>query len=101
MPDEPKPAPSNDAAISHAGPAIYANRVMIEIGPVVRLTFMEMPTPPDTQNQFRVAVALPHATAIELANLLKGMLADVEKQLEAFKAEAEKAAATADKKDGQ
>lgn len=74
-----------DLRAARGGPAIYANRVVVNLEAVVRVAFMEQ-SPEGTF--FRTAVALPHQTAIETANLLKHLLAAIEADLERFKAEA-------------
>lgn len=103
MADE-KPLPATaavteeDLRVSRAGPAIYSNRVIVNLEAVVRLSFLEQTK---EGSQFRTAVALPHQTAIEMANMLKRVLAEVEADLERFRTEAEAAeAAEAAKKNG-
>ncbi|KAB2875288.1 MAG: hypothetical protein F9K38_14815 [Pseudorhodoplanes sp.] len=76
-----------DLAIAFEGPAVYSNRVLVNVGPVVRLSFVETFGKEKT-NVYRAAVALPHETAIQLANILKARLAEIERDLEEFKAEA-------------
>jgi hypothetical protein len=75
-----------DSQIARSGPAIYSNRVIVTNEAVVRITFVEQYK---ETAFFRTAVALPHQTAIELANVLKTMLAEIEADLERFKAEEE------------
>jgi hypothetical protein len=60
---------------------------MVVMGPMVKIVFMEQggqggPTEPVF---FRSAVTMSHQDAIQLKNLLTGMLADLEKQFEAFR----------------
>jgi hypothetical protein len=76
----------NDLTVARSGPAIYTNRAIINIEHVVRLAFVEQTADGPI---FRVAVAMPHEVAISLANALKRSLAEVEKEIEAAKQEAE------------
>ncbi len=80
-----------ELALANSGPAVYANRVLIQTAPVVRITFVEQGVG-KVGSSFRVAVAMPHQTAIEMANLLKALLADIEADLEKIRAEAEEQA---------
>jgi hypothetical protein len=93
--------PPEDFTSAFQVSSIYANRVVVTMGPVVRITFGETYNTPDgkLQNRFHTSVALPHQSAIELANILKGMLAEIEKDFEQFKAEQASKAAEA-KTDG-
>lgn len=88
MADTPSPPPEDFTAAFQLS-AVYANRVSVSLGPVVRLTFGETYPAPDgkIQTRFHTAIALPHQSAIELANILKSLLAEVEKDFERFKAE--------------
>lgn len=69
------PLTQEQVAAALKGPAVYATQVTIQSGIVTRITFME-------ETEFRFAVVLPPATAIELANLLKTLLADVEASMQ-------------------
>ncbi len=88
MADMPAPPPE-DFSPTFQISAVYANRVIVTLGPVVRITFGETYASADgkTQNRYHTSVALPHQSAIELANILKGMLAEIERDFEQFKAE--------------
>jgi hypothetical protein len=87
-----------DVDVSLEGPAIYANRVIVNVRPVVRLSFIEQ-TAADKPPTFRAAVAIPHQTAFELAAILKTVLKDIEVQFKAAQQAQEKAAsATAQSK---
>jgi hypothetical protein len=59
--------------VSQESPGVYSNRVIVSVGPVVRISFMEQFTP-DDPGRSRVAVAIPHQTAVELMSLLKELL---------------------------
>jgi hypothetical protein len=48
-----------DLEVANQGPAIYANRVIVNLGPVVRLSFVEQ-VAEDKPPIGRVSVALPH-----------------------------------------
>ena len=72
------------------------NRFFVNVGPVVRITFAEQ-AGPDTQPIFRAAVALGHSDAIVLADLLKQLLADIEKQLTEMQQKAEAKANASEK----
>lgn len=69
----------------YEGPAVYANRCFVSMGPVVRLTFMEQqqtgPEGPFGPLHFRAAVVLDLAQAVALSNVLKNILGDVERQI--------------------
>src|SRR5205807_2240007 len=93
--------PKEDFSPTFRIPAKFATRVAVTTGAVVRITFGEIFTHPDGKSitEYHTAVALPHQTAIELKNLLQGLLAEVEKEFQDFQAEQEKAAQEA-KKDG-
>jgi hypothetical protein len=97
MPKEAEPATSTvieevDSLESlYDGPAVYANRCYVSVGPVVRLTFMEQqPTPSglDGRLHFRTAVTLDIAQAVALSNIMKTVLAEVEKQIKEAEATA-------------
>jgi hypothetical protein len=82
---EIKPITDEEFAAINEGPAPYANRFFISVGPMVRLTFGEQDNK-GKNLRFRSAVALSHQQAIELKDLLAALLADIEKQIEAAKA---------------
>src|SRR5438552_8148585 len=86
MADNRKVAPDELMATFQI-PAVMVNRAIVTLGPMVRITFGEQ-TGDIKNTSFRVAVALPHMTAIELYRLLRDLLADIEKEIEAAKAEA-------------
>jgi len=75
-----------DLTAARSGPAVYATRAIVTNEAVVRISFVEQGG--DGTTHFRTAVALPHQTAIELANVLKKLLKEIEADLERFKAEA-------------
>ena len=87
-----------DLEIAMQGPALYANRVIVNLGPVVRLSFVEQAS--ETSATFRAAVVLPHLTAIELAAILKGMLSEIETQLKAAEGQHQTTVATSVRLDG-
>jgi hypothetical protein len=87
MATEIKPISDEEFAIINEGPAPYANRFFISVGPVVRLTFGEQDNK-GKNLKFRSAVALPHQQAIELKDILGQLLADIERQLNEAKAAA-------------
>ena len=70
---------------ANSGAAPFANRLFVALGPVVRITFAEQ-WGSETEPTFRTAVAMGHQDAIQLKNILVGLLAGVEKQLAAAQA---------------
>jgi hypothetical protein len=83
-PDAPVPPPGvsrKDADVANSGAAVWANKFLAVLGPVVKLVFLEQGGP-DEPVFFRAAVVMAHQDAIALKNLLTGMLADIEKQLQ-------------------
>jgi hypothetical protein len=62
-----------------AGPAPIANKVIVSMGPAVRISFLEID--PTGKTYYRTAAALHPFDAIELKNLLIKMLADVEREV--------------------
>lgn len=79
---QPGAVPRAEADIGNSGPAVYSNKFMTVLGPVVKIIFMEQGGPTEPLF-FRSAVVLNHQDAIALKNLLTTMLADVERQIEA------------------
>jgi hypothetical protein len=69
-----------ELAAAFSGSAVYSNRFFVTLGPVVRIAFTEQRSPEDVP-LYRAAVALAHEDAISLANVLKTLLADIEKQI--------------------
>lgn len=66
------------------GPAVYANRCFVSLGPVVRLTFMEQQQAgniPVGPLHFRTAVTLDLAQAVALSKVMNSLLSEVEKQI--------------------
>jgi hypothetical protein len=93
MPTEITPA---EFASAQEVTAVYSNRVLVNVGgPLVRLSFMELS---ESTAHCRAAIAVPYQTAIELAEVLKRLLKDVEAQILAEMAEATKAAAATEAK---
>lgn len=95
MADLPPPIPSmpilsvstRDQELAHEVAAIFANKFIVNVGPAgVRIAFGEQFSP-DQEPRFRTAIALAMQDAIQLANLLKAMLAEPEKALQKFLAE--------------
>ncbi len=76
-----------DAEAANSIPAIYCNRFYVTVSNVVRIAFAERSLP-DKQPVFRTAIALGHYDAIELAKLLRGLLSEIEAQIEAAKSQA-------------
>ena len=74
-----------DANIANSGPAVWANKFMIMLGPMVKIAFMEQGGPEEPLF-FRSAIAMSHQDAIALKNLLAGILVNVEKQIQAEQA---------------
>jgi hypothetical protein len=70
------------ANVANSGPAPWANKFVITIGPMVRIAFLEQGGPEEPE-YFRGAVAMAHQDAIALKNLLTALLVEVEKQIEA------------------
>lgn len=66
--------------VSNSGPALLANRVVVSVGHVVRISFLEQHQP-DRPAAFRTAVAMSHGDAIALKDLLTALLADAEMAL--------------------
>jgi hypothetical protein len=99
---EEKPKQTEDFGPTFRIPAKFATRVVITTGPAVRITFGEIFSKLDGSagTEFHTAVVLPHQTAIELKNLLQGMLTEIEKDFLEFQAEQEAKAAQEAKKDG-
>lgn len=85
MATNPKPIEAKEAQVPFQGLAILANRFYVTVGPTVRIAFAEQGGP-DMEPKFRTAVAMAHSDAIELADVLKALLADIEKQLAAAQA---------------
>lgn len=73
---------------SQADAAPYVNRFFITVGPVVRIAFAEQ-WGPSGRLIPRTAVALAHADAIALKNVLGALLGGIEKDLERFQAESQ------------
>ncbi len=85
-PDAPPAGVSRkDADVANSGPAVWANKFLAVLGPMVKLVFMEQGGPEEPVF-FRAAVVMSHQDAIALKNMLTGMLAEVEKQLQAVQA---------------
>ncbi len=74
--------PRSDADVANSGAAPWTNRVIVTMGPMVRIAFLEQGAP-DEPMYFRAAASMSHQDAIALKNLLTGLLADVEKQIDA------------------
>lgn len=76
-----QPVSEAEFDVSYSGPAYAANRFFVFLQPGgVRITFAEQPKP-DKSSLFRAAVMLSHQDAINLANILKTMLAPIEAQI--------------------
>lgn len=76
----PPMAPPEELAVVFSGPAIFANKSYVSIGPGgVRLTFCEMnnsPTP-----GFRGAFQMSFQDALTLKDLMQSMLKPIEDQI--------------------
>jgi len=75
--------PRDEANVANSGPAVFANKFMVVLGPMVKIMFMEQGGA-DEPLFFRSAVAMSHQDAIALKTLLSRILADLEKQYEAM-----------------
>jgi hypothetical protein len=60
---------TNIAHIANTGAAVWANKFVVSIGPIVRIAFLEQGGP-DEPEFFRSAIAMSHQDAIALKNLL-------------------------------
>jgi hypothetical protein len=74
--------PRAEADVANSGPAVWTNKFMVVLGPIIKIMFMEQGGPEEPLF-FRSAVAMSHQDAIALKTLLTRMLADLEKQYEA------------------
>ena len=81
--------PRSEADVANSGPAPWVNKFFVVLGPMVKIVFMEQGGPEEPLF-FRSGVTMSHQDAIALKNLLTGMLADVEKQFQAFQQQGEK-----------
>jgi hypothetical protein len=87
-------ASPEEVSVAFKGPAILTNKFYVTVGPSVRIAFCEQ-NGPNHVPQFRNAVSLAHQDAIELADLLKRLLKDIEQQINEAKAQAATAAGVA------
>jgi hypothetical protein len=71
-----------DADVANSGPAVWANKFIVVVGPMVKLVFLEQGGQEEPLF-FRSAVVMSHQDAIALKTLLNRTLADVERQIEA------------------
>lgn len=76
----------SEADVANSGPAPWTNKFIVSLGAAVRVAFLEQGSPNEPLF-FRSAVTMSHQDAIALKTLLNRMLADVEKQIEAAKAD--------------
>lgn len=81
MDSKVQPISAKEAEIMMDGPALFCNRVLVSVGPTVRITFVEQEQGTAKNPKFRSAVAMPHQDAIALYHVLAELLKPFEDQL--------------------
>ena len=84
--DKPPGVPRAEADIGNSGPAVWSNKFMVVLGQVVKIIFLEQGGPSEPLF-FRTAAVMSVQDAIALKNLLAGMLAEPEKQIQELQAQ--------------
>jgi len=71
------PVSEHDLNVAYEGGALYANRFLVSMGPMVRIAFAEQ-NAPNEKLFFRGAIALTPQDAISLAHLLAELVKPLE-----------------------
>jgi hypothetical protein len=81
------PAPQGvsrtDADVANSQPAVWSNKFFVSMGSVLKIAFLEQGGPTEPVF-FRTAAVMSVQDAIALKNLLVGLLAEPERQIQAF-----------------